>query len=98
MSPEALQETGTIGLAVYVLVEIFKRAGLPSRYAALASLGLGLAIGLVAFIVQGKPWFQGLIEGFWASASASGVYSGAKATFTPKTVSMDDDPALHPNC
>jgi xanthine/uracil permease len=101
MQSEGLQEIGTLGMAVYVLVEIFKQAGFPRRFYGLLSLGLGLVIGVISFLVMGKPWLEGLIAGFWGAASASGVYSGTKATFKSKndtTVSFDDDPALRPQC
>lgn len=95
---EQIQGIGTIGLAVYVLIEVAKRAGFPSRYAALLSLVLGLVIGAASFLILGKPWYAGLAEGFWGAASASGIYSGTKAAFTPETVSYSEDPALRPNC
>lgn len=98
MDPQNVQEIGTIGLAVYVIVEIFKKAGFPSRFAPLLSLVFGVGIGAISFMLMGKLWYEGLLAGFWAAASASGVYSGTKAVFATKTVSYEDDPALHPPC
>lgn len=98
MDPQNIQEIGTIGLAVYVLVEIFKRAGFPSRFAPLLSLIFGLGIGAISYMLIDKVWYEGLIAGFWAAASASGVYSGTKAVLAPKSFSYEDDPALHPPC
>lgn len=106
MNPEEFNETGTLGLAIYVLVEIFKRAGFPSRYSPILSLVLGLGIGAISFILTDKSWVAGLGTGFWSAASASGVYAGTKAVFTPKqptflstaALSTEDDPALHPSC
>lgn len=97
--PEGLQEIGTIGLAVYVLIEIAKQAGFPKRFAGVLALVLGLSIGVVSFLILGKPWLEGLVEGFWGSAAASGVYSGVKSVFKSKgEVTEDSDPALHPPC
>ncbi len=104
MPAPGLQEIGTTGLAVYVLVEICKQAGFPSRYGGLLSIGLGLFIGGVSSVALGTPWLPGLINGFWGAASASGVYAGVKSTFNPSaptppaTTSVNDDPALHPSC
>ncbi len=85
-------------MAVYVLVEILKRAGFPSKYAGILSLFLSVALGAGSFVILGKPWYEGLISGFWAGASASGVYAGTKSAFTKETVGVNDDPALHPAC
>lgn len=94
-----LQEMGTMGLAIYVLVEIAKQAGFPKRFGGLLSLILGLGIGVASALIMGKPWLSGLVQGFWGAAAASGVYSGVKSSFQNKaTISPDDDPSLHPPC
>ena len=93
-----LQNMGTMGLAVYVLVEIAKQAGFPTRFGGLLSLIIGLGIGVVSYLVTGKPWLDGLVQGFWGAAAASGVYAGVKSAFTPKTTAVESDPALHPPC
>lgn len=93
-----IQGVGTIGLAIYVLIEVLKRAGLNPRYAGVLALVFGVLIGGVSFVLLGKLWYSGVAEGFWGAAAASGIYSGTKAFFAPKEVSYEDDPALHPQC
>lgn len=57
------------------LVEVVKGAGLPSRFAALAAIVLG--IGLSFLVADGLPAI--IIGGIVVGLSASGLYSGTKA-------------------
>jgi len=91
VTQQSIQEIGTITLAVYVIVEVFKQAGFPSKYCGLLSIGLGVVIGAVSYYFLGKPWMEGVVEGFWGAASASGIYSGTKATFRKNTGSTDEN-------
>lgn len=65
---------GATGIACIMIVEALKRAGLPSRYAAVVSLLCGLVIGLVI----GEDWRSGIVGGIIAGGFAAGLYSGAK--------------------
>ena len=60
------------------LVAIVKLAGLPSRFAPLASILIG--VGLVA--LTGVTWQAGIVQGIIVGLAASGLWSGSKATFT----------------
>jgi hypothetical protein len=55
--------------AILAIVEAFKMIGLPSKYAAIMAIGVGLLFG---FIV-GSP-----VAGMVFGLSASGLYSGIK--------------------
>lgn len=58
------------------LVEVCKSAGLPSKYAPIVSLGIGMALGIGTSLDNiGK----GVIVGVAIGLSASGLYSGTKA-------------------
>ena len=48
VTQQSIQEIGTITLAVYVIVEVFKQAGFPSKYCGLLSIGLGVVMGAVS--------------------------------------------------
>jgi hypothetical protein len=66
------------------LVEVAKRLGLASRYAAVASLTIGLAIsmGVWAASQTGQPAreaFQAVLTGLALGLSASGLYSVSRA-------------------
>ena len=58
------------------LVEVAKSAGLPSKYAPVVSLIIGMALGVGTSLDNlGK----GVIVGIAIGLSASGLYSGTKA-------------------
>ena len=57
------------------LVEAVKRVGLPSRFAPLVSIGLGI---LGSFLIYQDP-VQATINGILSGLSASGLYSGGRA-------------------
>lgn len=60
------------------VVSVLKGVGLPSKWAPLVSLVLGLG---VAFLVGGTL-LTIVLAGLTVGLSASGLYSGSKATFT----------------
>ncbi len=65
------------------LVEMAKRLGLSSRYAALLALAIGLAIsvgGWLAVQAGGRDLFDATLVGLALGLSASGLYSVARAT------------------
>lgn len=65
---------------VYLLVAAIRQAGLPDRWAPLASLAIGAALGMMvrmAGIGDGNA-MMALLSGVVGSAIASGVYSGTK--------------------
>lgn len=70
----------TIAIPVIVaLVEVAKRTGLTSRFAPILSVGLGLVL---LGVWGGETVSLNLLEGLIAGLSASGAYSGVKATMT----------------
>lgn len=77
--------TPTMLAAIPVLVgvvQVIKTAGLPDRWAPAISLVLGLGVGLLA---GGTPLVV-VLGGLVIGLSASGMYSGAKATFSKTPV------------
>lgn len=58
------------------LVDVAKRAGLPSKYAPILSLGVGIALGIATSLDNLQ---KGIITGIAIGLSASGLYSGTKA-------------------
>jgi len=66
----------------YAAVEILKQAGLPTRYAGLAAILLGVLIAVFDGHQRGEPATQAgawVTNGIVAGLSAAGLYSGAKA-------------------
>lgn len=61
------------------LVSIAKGVGIPSKYAPVASLAIGIA--LVA--LTGVAWQAFVVQGIIAGLAASGLYSGTKAVVNP---------------
>ncbi|MCS7295896.1 MAG: hypothetical protein NZ761_10930 [Dehalococcoidia bacterium] len=78
-------ELVSVPMAVLVvgLVEVAKRAGLPSRYAALVAVLCGVILALLATLAEeaagARPWVTGIVEGVTVGLVASGLYSGFKA-------------------
>jgi hypothetical protein len=63
------------------LVEAVKRAGLPTRFAAVLAVVLGAVAGLVLPIGGDElSTAEAVFVGVAAGLSAAGLYSGAKAT------------------
>ena len=60
------------------LVSAIKQVGLPSKFAALTSIGVG--VGLMS--LTGVPWQADVAQGIIVGLAASGLYSGSKATFS----------------
>ena len=58
------------------LVDVAKKAGLPSKYAPILSLGIGVALGIATSLDNLQ---KGIITGIAIGLSASGLYSGTKA-------------------
>jgi di/tricarboxylate transporter len=58
------------------LVELVKQLGLPSRYAALVAVALGVGAG---FLLTPSDPAQAVVVGIMLGLSASGLYSGTKA-------------------
>ena len=61
---------------VLAIVELCKQYGLPSQYAPIAALILGAAASLLVSGLTVESGIQGVIIGL----TASGLYSGIKAT------------------
>jgi hypothetical protein len=61
------------------LVSVAKISGLPERWAALSSVVLGLIVATLLGFSGG--WKEIVLAGIVLGLSASGLYSGSKATF-----------------
>jgi len=72
---------------IVALVEGAKRAGLPTRWAPLLAVALGLACGLLAHAATVAPrahlWYEAAGTGIVLGLSAAGLYSGTKAILAP---------------
>lgn len=60
------------------IVELLKQLGLPSKYAALTSAILGVAVGIL--YVAPEDILRGGLIGLSLGLAASGLYSGTKNT------------------
>lgn len=58
------------------ITEVIKSVGLPSKYAPVVSLGVGIILGVVTS--PGEA-LRGVLTGIAIGLSASGLYSGTKA-------------------
>jgi|GEM_PF-1962179 len=59
-------------------VKVARDTGLPSKYAPVTSLGLGVATGLIVASQNGDPWMAGVVAGVMIGASACGIYDAGK--------------------
>ena len=72
-------ETGAVIAIIVALVQVAKTAGLPSRFAPLLSLGVGILYGIAgSYLGEGLPLVEGIMAGVVMGLSASGLYSGGK--------------------
>lgn len=60
------------------LVELLKRLGLPSKWAPVASLALGLVAGFF-YMAPGKP-AEAILDGIAVGLGAVGLWSGSRST------------------
>lgn len=60
------------------ILEVFKKIGLNERYIPIASLILGIGLGIALF--SEGDFLAGIIQGIFIGLSAVGLYSGTKNT------------------
>ncbi len=65
------------------MVEVAKRAGLPSRWAGIMSLMVGIVFGLVSFLTSGPELINALINGAVLGLTATGAYAATAAAARP---------------
>jgi len=63
------------------LTEVIKRLGLPTRFAPLVSIGLGI---VVMILIPNIEWKEGIVKGIFLGLVTSGLWSGFKATALKK--------------
>lgn len=62
---------------IMALVQVIKAMGLPSKWAPVPSLVLGIAAGVL--YLDPSDWQRGILVGIVAGLSAMGAWSGPKA-------------------
>lgn len=76
---EQQAEIAVLVPVIVALVETAKRAGLPNRWCGLAAVGLGLAAGVLEYLLGGSGDLARLgSRGLLAGLAASGLYSTGK--------------------
>jgi len=73
---QLIDDAVAMGLII-ALVEVAKVLGLPTRFAPVLSLALGIG---AAFIWVLTGWQDALVTGLLWGLTASGLYSGTRAT------------------
>ena len=64
----------TIPAVAYLLNEVLKQAGMPSKFAGIVNIVVGMAGGYLI-----EPSVGGVVAGFLAGLSAGGAYSSIKS-------------------
>ena len=67
------------------LVGVAKKAGLPTKWAPVASMGIGVVAGVAAAYSMGEPLLAGIAAGVLLGASACGVYDLGKTVTNDTT-------------
>jgi len=70
-----------LSLLVMGCVAALRQAGLPSKYAPMVSVALGITFALIAYVtdtVEFSTWFAALVAGIVSGLTASGIYSSVK--------------------
>ena len=62
------------------LVKVAREAGLPSKFAPLVSVGLGIIIGVTAAFYAESAVYIGILGGIVAGLASSGLYDVGKFT------------------
>ena len=70
---------------ILALIELFKRVGLPVRYAPLAALALGITAGFL-YLAPGDP-AKAVLLGIVMGLSSVGLFSGTRNTIRNNAVS-----------
>lgn len=79
----------TAPVAVQTTVKYAREAGLPTKYAPLAAVVVGIAIAVPAAITAGVTWYFGVSAGIMLGLVSAGGYSAAK-----KSVDNTDNSAV----
>lgn len=61
------------------LVKVARDIGMPSKYAPLMSVGLGIVLGIPATMITGLAFYYGIIGGIAVGLMASGSYDIGKS-------------------
>lgn len=70
---------GIPALALVIgLVKLFREIGLPSKYAPLVSLGIGILVGIGVALTSGQDIIYGIVLGICFGLSSSGIYDIGK--------------------
>lgn len=70
-----------LSVLVIGIVAVARQAGLPSKYAPLASVLVGIVLAVLADVtstVDFDTWYSALVTGIATGLMASGLYSGTK--------------------
>jgi L-lactate permease len=73
--------TGAVAIVPIILavIQALKMVGMPNKYSPIASIALGIIVGFV-FRHEAADLSQTILAGVTYGLSASGLYSGVKAT------------------
>lgn len=70
---------GVPALALVIgLVKLFREVGLPSKYAPLVSLGIGILVGIGVAVTNDQTVLYGVVLGICFGLSSSGIYDIGK--------------------
>ena len=60
------------------LVKVFREIGLPSKFAPIVSIGLGVISGVTIAFEVGQPYSAGIVIGIMIGLSSCGIYDVGK--------------------
>lgn len=69
--------------AIIGLVQVFKQAGLPTRFAPVLAVAFGILAGLAQSAAGRLPWIGAVVIGIALGLSAVGLYSATTASLLP---------------
>lgn len=79
---------------VVALVELAKRTGLPTRWALLLAIALGIALSTASYYWATSGLFAAVMEGLLLGLAAAGLYDAAKTAAPTKLLNDKLAPAL----
>ena len=70
---------GILAVALVMgLVKVFREVGLPSKFAPLTSLVIGVILGIIISIESGQSYLAGVVIGIMLGLSSCGLYDVGK--------------------
>jgi hypothetical protein len=77
--------------AILALTNLSKKLGVPTKWATLLAVVLGVGLNVTDFYLTGLGWYQAAAQGLILGLSAAGLYDVAATVGNP-TIALPEEP------